>query len=486
MQNVTFKDTDQLQNVVDNPFYRKTTLIEWLSNNDRDNSGRHLRYIDYLSEYKWDTSSKVWLRRASDKPPAIGRLIYIHPSCGETFFLLNGEVCSTFRAACEKLGLLGDDVEWSAAFEEASTWAKTAELRALFTQMLLFCDITDPLKMWNEQWHRMADDGQQNYGIVNDDDLKQYVLYELELLLRSGSPSKSLTECGLPLPRADLLQQLENSLLMEERIYDRHMLSVEHQEARSKLNPQQNRIYEDVMSGISSATQRPNITVSEQNLISAFSSWLVSIGDGDIELIHFIYDNDTLQNPDATTLSRKAIICPTNNMVHEINSMVIDIAAGTTRTYTSIDSIVPHPGDNTDIEVLYPVEYFNLLNFNGLPTHVLELKVNSPVVLLRNLNPKDGLCNGTRLIVTQLLPAIVEAQIMTGKFIGRKGQSLDKIGIYLPQPVFSHGQLYVALSRATTPHSLKIVIVPHGDDDAALTKNIVYSDFLKEIDSTTN
>ncbi|XP_076935450.1 uncharacterized protein LOC143602118 [Bidens hawaiensis] len=642
MQNVTFRDTDQLQNVVDNPFYRKTTLTEWLSNNNRDSSGRHLRYIDYLSEYKWDTSSKIWLRRASDKPPAIGRLIYIHPSCGETFFLrmllgyqrgctsfvsirtVNGEVCLTFRAACEKLGLLGDDVEWSTAFEEASTWAIAAELRALFTQILLFCDITDPLKMWNEQWHRMADDGQRNYDIVNDEDLKQYVLYKLELLLHFGSPSKSLTDCGLPLPRADLLQQLQNSLLMEERNYDRHMLSVEHQDARSKLNCQQKRIYEDVISGIASATQvlvfvyghggtcktflwttiisalrsngsivlavaaygiaslllpsgrtahsrfkiplevtenslchikkntqlaqlltqtsliiwdeapmndrrcfetldrslrdlfdcqakpfggksvllvgdfrqtlpiiqgaskstilasslprsylwnnfkvykltenmrlqRPNITSAEQNLISAFSSWLVSIGDGDIgtpdmsdpqdakliripdqylipytdnalpELIHFIYDNDTFQNPNATTLSRKAIIFPTNNIVHEINSMVLDMAAGPTKTYTSIDSVVPHPGDNTDIDVLYPVEYLNLLNFNGLPTHVLELKVNSPVVLLRNLNPKDGLCNGTRLIVTQLLPAIVEVQIMTGKFIGRKGDAIEVI-----------------------------------------------------------
>ncbi|XP_076938438.1 uncharacterized protein LOC143606610 [Bidens hawaiensis] len=300
--------------------------------------------------------------------------------------------------------------------------------------------------------------------------------------------------------------------------------------------------------------QRPNISTSEQNLISTFSSWLVSVGDGNVgtpdisdpqdmkviripaqylipytdnaltELIHFIYDNDTLHTPDATTLSRKAIICPKNDVVHEINAMVINMAPGTATTYTSIDSVVPHPGDNTDIEVLYPVEYLNLLNFNGLPTHALELQVNSPVILLRNPNPRGGLCNGTRLIVTQLLPAIVEVQIMTGKFIGRRvyipkislthkdkelpfefkrkqfplrlcyamtinksqGQSLDKIGIYLPNPVFTHGQLYVALSRAITPNSIKIVIVPHDNDDPATTKNIVYSDFLKEIDSTAN
>ncbi|XP_076951543.1 uncharacterized protein LOC143624937 [Bidens hawaiensis] len=299
---------------------------------------------------------------------------------------------------------------------------------------------------------------------------------------------------------------------------------------------------------------RPNISCTEQNVISVFSSWLVSVGDGVIgsrdvndpedtkniripdeylirysdttltELIHFIYNADTLQNLNATTLSKKAIICPKNETVKEINSIVINMTPGTTRTYTSIDSVVPHPGDNSDIELLYPVEYLNLLNFNGLPPHTLELKVNSPIMLLRNLNPADGLCNSTRLIITQLLPGIVEAQIMMGKFIGRRvyitkislthkdeqlpfelkrqqfpfrlcyamtinksqGQSLDKIGIYLSQPVFGHGQLYVALSRATTPHSLKILIVPHNDEDPALTKNIVYSDFLQEIDNTIN
>ncbi|EFX67519.1 hypothetical protein DAPPUDRAFT_63871, partial [Daphnia pulex] len=31
-----------------------------------------------------------------------------------------------------------------------------------------------------------------------------------------------------------------------------------------------------------------------------------------------------------------------------------------------------------------------------------------------------------------------------------QGQTFDRVGIFLPEPVFSHGQLYVAFSRATS------------------------------------
>ncbi|XP_076942078.1 uncharacterized protein LOC143611825 [Bidens hawaiensis] len=152
--------------------------------------------------------------------------------------------------------------------------------------------------------------------------------------------------------------------------------------------------------------ERPDITPEEQHMISAFSSWLLSIGDGDVgtpdindhqnskyihiptqycipysdtaltELIRFIYDDETLYNPTTTTLSKKAIVCPKNDMVHEINSILINMTLGTINQYTSIYSIVPQPGDNGDTEILYPSEYLNLLNFNGLPPHVLEPKAN--------------------------------------------------------------------------------------------------------------
>ena len=62
-----------------------------------------------------------------------------------------------------------------------------------------------------------------------------------------------------------------------------------------------------------------------------------------------------------------------------------------------------------------------------------------------------------------------------------QGQSLNKIGVYLHEPVFGHGQLYVALSRATSPHGLKILIKQQQNQRPNVTKNIVYKDFLCKI-----
>ena len=184
------------------------------------------------------------------------------------------------------------------------------------------------------------------------------------------------------------------------------------------------------------------------------------------------------------------------------------------REYTSADCVGEEDPQNT-----FPVDFLNSLTISGLPPHKLFLKIGSPVMLLRNMSAARGLANGTRLIVKRFLEYAVEAEIAEGQHRGQRvfiprmrlqpsqqdtmpftlqreqlplrpafamtinkaqGQTLQRAGLYLPSSVFSHGQLYVALSRVGAPDRMRI-LVKNGqrDDDGCLfTKNVVYRDAL--------
>lgn len=140
-------------------------------------------------------------------------------------------------------------------------------------------------------------------------------------------------------------------------------------------------------------------------------------------------------------------------------------------------------------------------------------------MLLRNLDQATGLCNGTRLIVTKLASHVIEAKIMSGKNIGHvtyiarwsmspsdsqwpfklirrqfpiicsyamtinkaQGQSLANVGLYLPKPVFSHGQLYVAISRVQSKEGLKILIHDNQRQPLTSTINVVFKEVFQNL-----
>ena len=72
---------------------------------------------------------------------------------------------------------------------------------------------------------------------------------------------------------------------------------------------------------------------------------------------------------------------------------MIDRFKGEEMVYHNFDSVEDDPHN------YYPPEYLNTLTPNGLPPHMLKLKINCPIILLRNIDPTNGLCNGTRLVV---------------------------------------------------------------------------------------
>lgn len=101
-------------------------------------------------------------------------------------------------------------------------------------------------------------------------------------------------------------------------------------------------------------------------------------------------------------LSCRAIVCPNNATVDDINSYVVNMIPGKEKEYFSCDTICKSCEHIQDYDLLYPTEFLNSINVNNFPNHRLVLKKGVTVMLLRNLNQSMGLCNGTRLLVDVL------------------------------------------------------------------------------------
>ncbi|GKE45296.1 hypothetical protein Tco_1472580, partial [Tanacetum coccineum] len=162
----------------------------------------------------WYKDSKSWHRRLIRTKKSLGRLTYVHPSSGDLFYFrmllchqkgckspvevrtVHDHILPTYRAVCEALGLLGDDKEWDIAFEESARSGSSAGIKTLFAQILIYCDVADPGKLWTKHCT----------------ELQGCILYELEAILNGFG--KSIKEFGLQVPPQHLLEDLKNKLLV--------------------------------------------------------------------------------------------------------------------------------------------------------------------------------------------------------------------------------------------------------------------------------
>lgn len=62
-----------------------------------------------------------------------------------------------------------------------------------------------------------------------------------------------------------------------------------------------------------------------------------------------------------------------------------------------------------------------------------------------------------------------------------QGKTLAKVGLLLPRPIFSHGQLYVVVSRVKSRKRLKILITDKRGKPQDSTMNVVYKEVFQNI-----
>ncbi|CAN1790712.1 ATP-dependent DNA helicase PIF1 [Linum perenne] len=236
-----------------------------------------------------------------------------------------------------------------------------------------------------------------------------------------------------------------------------------------------------------------------------FSDWVLAIGDATpvADLVTRVYPNLQTSYHNVAYIRSRAIVTPTNKVVSAINDLILTQLPGEEKVYLSADTLTTSGPNQISLEIQYPTEFLNSLSFNGMPEHQLRFKPYTIVMLLRNLNPSVGLCNGTRILLTHLGTNVVRGLIVGGSYEGTiaiiprrqyplrlcyamtinksQGQTLDTVGLYLPTPVFSHGQLYVAVSRVRSAAGIFIVIENEDSLPLDVTRNIVYDEIFEEL-----
>ena len=211
----------------------------------------------------------------------------------------------------------------------------------------------------------------------------------------------------------------------------------------------------------------------------------------------------------------RAVLAPTNKEVDSINELMQGCLPGNGIKLSSADAL-ENPAD----AFRFNMQYLNTLQPNGFPQHILDLKPGMPLMLLRNINPRQGLCNGTRLVFQQAINnKLLECKVVGSDrvvmipritFIPKsgeypfewqrrqfpvrpafgitinksQGQTLKNVGVWLRGEVFGHGQLYVACSRVSSPSQLSFAIL-RGSEGGLWARNVVFHEvLLREVNST--
>ena len=244
-----------------------------------------LLYAEVSKYYTWNASTKKFNRRKQGKPveghpnlystDALGRLYTVHPNNAECFYLrlllinvrgptsfqelrtVNGQICATYREACQELNLLENDVHWDTSLADASNTARPQQIRTLFAIILTTCFPSNPKDLWEKYKNYMSEDILHRLRTTNQNPDIQFTpnVYNEALVLIEdiclAIVNKLLVQLGMPAPDRSANNVLDRDLQRETQ-FDVDELSTFVETNLSKLLPEQRIVYDKIMQAISS------------------------------------------------------------------------------------------------------------------------------------------------------------------------------------------------------------------------------------------